>query len=98
MLASLRGSHRTVLTAMSCLLAPSLHHAHFGRACQAISRQFPDAAKLAAAPGCPSASLGTGPPAATSTPWRRTSHRRHSSRPRLPPPAQVAGWGWRSTP
>nr|BAD34007.1 hypothetical protein [Oryza sativa Japonica Group]BAD36406.1 hypothetical protein [Oryza sativa Japonica Group] len=60
MLASLRGSHRAVLTAMSCLLAPSLHHAHFGRARQAISWQFPDAAKLAAAPGCPSASLGTG--------------------------------------
>lgn len=47
-LASLRGSHRAALTAASCLLGPPLHRAHFARARRAISRLFPDAAKVAA--------------------------------------------------
>ncbi|XP_040376915.1 protein ROH1-like [Oryza brachyantha] len=58
-LASLRGSHRAALTAASCLLAPPLHRAHFGRARRAISRLFPDAAKLAAAPS-PTCRTGAG--------------------------------------
>ncbi|KAL5199609.1 hypothetical protein ABZP36_020812 [Zizania latifolia] len=47
-LASLRGSYRAALTAASCLLTPPLHRAHFSRARRAISRLFPDSAKLAA--------------------------------------------------
>ncbi|XP_052142578.1 protein ROH1-like [Oryza glaberrima] len=87
-LASLRGSHRAALTAASCLLAPPLHRAHFGRARRAISRLFPDAAKLAAAP---SPSCRAGPARAlsfsVSRNWSSGRHV-HAMAAHLAPPPQ----------